>query len=537
MPYTPENNPYIPGDPYSYDLKWIVQQLKSAGDIKKYAEESKINADRAEAAALSAVNKYIVVDDILTLQNIDLDPGQYAATLGFNSADDNGGALYVIIEDDPLIIIDNIEYFRGRNNLIIQRVFSDRTSLESLNASANAWSDIAAIISAHNIKYVYCDVYTMNDSIEIDGFNFEFNELTYTANDWAIIIDSQSEKRIKGNILTASAGSGIKITTSTDHCNRNVIEINYINADVNGIDILPIRSKGIMWGFYHFQGITAGNTGLNIYIGTGTGYYSWEGEETYEIGNIIASVGVSMICEPDASDMSDGGTITGLNFLNLAVEGSTTGIYMLCGGTIYTGNMWSGIKSISVNNFRTREWGKTTKFLDGSGLIRQSNIYATSKINVNQFTFTNPGTDDFVVHGRVAARRSYFDDQGDDLIFSNGFTYVGKRLPASDTVSANPYTYDLSDLNTSYYIPDIIIVASSNNNAVINLDYMYHESAGGILVSVGPNRNATFNFIDSQTVTINNTDSSRHVYPLSLIKFSNTGTGKVSVADLGAYSW
>lgn len=31
MAYTPENNPYIPGDPYSYDLKWIVQEV-----IKKY---------------------------------------------------------------------------------------------------------------------------------------------------------------------------------------------------------------------------------------------------------------------------------------------------------------------------------------------------------------------------------------------------------------------------------------------------------------------------------------------------------------------
>ena len=28
MAYTPENNPYIPGDPYSYDLKWMVQQIK-----------------------------------------------------------------------------------------------------------------------------------------------------------------------------------------------------------------------------------------------------------------------------------------------------------------------------------------------------------------------------------------------------------------------------------------------------------------------------------------------------------------------------
>lgn len=29
MAYSPQNNPYVPGDPYSYDLKWIVQRIKS----------------------------------------------------------------------------------------------------------------------------------------------------------------------------------------------------------------------------------------------------------------------------------------------------------------------------------------------------------------------------------------------------------------------------------------------------------------------------------------------------------------------------
>lgn len=29
MPYTPNNNPYIPGDPYSYDLKWMVEHIKN----------------------------------------------------------------------------------------------------------------------------------------------------------------------------------------------------------------------------------------------------------------------------------------------------------------------------------------------------------------------------------------------------------------------------------------------------------------------------------------------------------------------------
>ena len=39
MPYTPNNNPYIPGDPYSYDLKWIVRNIKQfAKSIEEFAE-------------------------------------------------------------------------------------------------------------------------------------------------------------------------------------------------------------------------------------------------------------------------------------------------------------------------------------------------------------------------------------------------------------------------------------------------------------------------------------------------------------------
>lgn len=39
MPYTPTNNPYIAGDPYMYDLKWIVKKIKKA--IQLYEPLSK----------------------------------------------------------------------------------------------------------------------------------------------------------------------------------------------------------------------------------------------------------------------------------------------------------------------------------------------------------------------------------------------------------------------------------------------------------------------------------------------------------------
>lgn len=50
MAYTPENNPYIPGDPYSYDLKWMVEKINALTDPLNSAERAE---DAAEAAELS----------------------------------------------------------------------------------------------------------------------------------------------------------------------------------------------------------------------------------------------------------------------------------------------------------------------------------------------------------------------------------------------------------------------------------------------------------------------------------------------------
>lgn len=55
MPYTPENNPYVPGDPSSYDLKWMVQEVKAAQAVGVQAAASaEAAAASAEAAAASA---------------------------------------------------------------------------------------------------------------------------------------------------------------------------------------------------------------------------------------------------------------------------------------------------------------------------------------------------------------------------------------------------------------------------------------------------------------------------------------------------
>ena len=57
MAYTPENNPYIPGDPYSYDLKWVVDEINDWKSAKEIAEEAAGNAQQSADAAYTSANK------------------------------------------------------------------------------------------------------------------------------------------------------------------------------------------------------------------------------------------------------------------------------------------------------------------------------------------------------------------------------------------------------------------------------------------------------------------------------------------------
>lgn len=64
MAYTPENNPYIPGDPYSYDLKWMVSEIdkwklaeEGLDHVTEEADRAKEEADRAKDEADRAADK------------------------------------------------------------------------------------------------------------------------------------------------------------------------------------------------------------------------------------------------------------------------------------------------------------------------------------------------------------------------------------------------------------------------------------------------------------------------------------------------
>ena len=67
MPYTPNNNPYVPGDPYAYDLKYFLDKIRTTESTAAAANTAASNAVNtansaasvaasAQSAATNAVN-------------------------------------------------------------------------------------------------------------------------------------------------------------------------------------------------------------------------------------------------------------------------------------------------------------------------------------------------------------------------------------------------------------------------------------------------------------------------------------------------
>ena len=102
MGYTPENNPYIPGDPYSYDLKWIVRKLNSVISSTEAAE-------RAEAAAVTAEAAATTAEQILSTVKSFVYPEMYGAA-GDGITDDTAAFQAAVNSGEPVLLLQNKKY-------------------------------------------------------------------------------------------------------------------------------------------------------------------------------------------------------------------------------------------------------------------------------------------------------------------------------------------------------------------------------------------------------------------------------------------
>lgn len=95
MAYTPNNNPYIPGDPYSYDLKWIVCQLK------RHSSELSTLDERILKAVMQSLDQHdpIYFETADEMINSGIRTGALAYIEGYHAAGDGGENLYYTTSD------------------------------------------------------------------------------------------------------------------------------------------------------------------------------------------------------------------------------------------------------------------------------------------------------------------------------------------------------------------------------------------------------------------------------------------------------
>lgn len=163
MAYTPTNNPYMPGDPYSYDLKWIVARLKSLISANEAAINAANSAEIAQNAADSIKSVFVTPEmfgakgDGITN---DTDAIKAAAEQGKPII---GQGTYFI---EPGIVMANIELFNIKfkfdAELSMTEIFNFtnckiiRCSFESENIHPSLWNGTTGLYSNAYISVNSC---------------------------------------------------------------------------------------------------------------------------------------------------------------------------------------------------------------------------------------------------------------------------------------------------------------------------------------------------------------------------------------------
>lgn len=143
MPYTP-NNPYIPGDPYSYDLKWLVCRVKANSSILEGLDE------RIRKIVVSELDQH---DPVYypTAQAL-IESGQKAPSIafieGFNAAGDTGANLYYVTDDyNDIIGADFYLTMAEPNKWAIPLVLTPYVTPEMFGAYGDGTTDDTAGIN------------------------------------------------------------------------------------------------------------------------------------------------------------------------------------------------------------------------------------------------------------------------------------------------------------------------------------------------------------------------------------------------------
>lgn len=186
MPYTPENNPYMPGDPYAYDLKWIVSKLKgydtSISSIESDIDDIEAFIDDLKAAQISG--------DPWNLKNKKLIFFGDSITYGYNGDGNNGQVAYPYPKTIATITGASV-YNKGVSGATMARKAANVNDLKSQLENATS------LINTADMIFIACGLNDYIQSVPVsapDSMNWEnFNGAMYNAIDYIRTFNSTCE--------------------------------------------------------------------------------------------------------------------------------------------------------------------------------------------------------------------------------------------------------------------------------------------------------------------------------------------------------
>lgn len=223
------NNPYVPGDPYSYDLKWMVQEVKAAQAVGEQAAGSAAAAAAsAEAAGDSADNAGTYASNaLISSQN---------AEASAQSASDDAQAISNVAADIP-IMKNNIST-NAANIVLLDSRMDSFTNL-SVGSTTGDAELIDGRIGANGVRYP-----NIGDAIRGQYTQLEQQILSLAKLQYSTILTKGASANTSGPLRPFFAKNGDVITAST--------------ADLSTFDNVQIRFYDIAGSFLTQYALASG---------------------------------------------------------------------------------------------------------------------------------------------------------------------------------------------------------------------------------------------------------------------------------------
>lgn len=232
MPYTP-HNPYIPGDPYSYDLKWLVSQVKAHRAILETLDE------RIRKIVTAELDQHDPVY-YKTAQEL-IDSAQKAPSIayieGYYAAGDGGANLYFVTDDyNDVLAADYYITLSGANRWAIPIILTPYVTPEMFGAKGDGTADDTdAVVAAFNYPVIYAFGSYACRRMQYTG---DFIHTLYGRNTGRFILTEND-----ANIFQIDASSGQFIVDGVEFDGNHMRMVSPGGGliQANGVDLTMIR--------------------------------------------------------------------------------------------------------------------------------------------------------------------------------------------------------------------------------------------------------------------------------------------------------